>query len=174
MGKYAIVDAKDNIIGFKKHSDILKSDIYRVSVLWVTNSKKQTLLAKRALNKSHDPSLWEPAVAGTVEIDETYRENIIKEAQEEIGLKIDENNLIRGPELFLKKDTGWQFFCHIFLYNTDMDISDFKIQHDEVLEINWFNLADLKELMDKKESMLVSNFDKIFYAIENYKKVDII
>jgi isopentenyldiphosphate isomerase len=82
-----IVNDQDQIIGYKERGTIAQEDIYRVSALWVTNSHGDILLAQRAFTKSHDPGKWGPAVAGTLDEGETYERNIIKETEEEIGLK---------------------------------------------------------------------------------------
>jgi predicted kinase len=82
-----IVNDQDQIIGHKEPGTLLKEDIYRVSSLWVTNSKGDILLAQRKFTQKLDPGKWGPAVAGTVDEGETYESNIIKEAEEEIGLK---------------------------------------------------------------------------------------
>ncbi len=81
-----IVNEQDEIIGYKDRKDRNLVDITRVSALWITNEDGEILLAQRGLNKTHSPGLWGPAVAGTVEEGETYESNIIKEAEEEIGL----------------------------------------------------------------------------------------
>lgn len=44
-------------------------------------------MARRAYTKKHDPWKWVPAVAGTIEEGETYEADMIKEAEEELGLK---------------------------------------------------------------------------------------
>lgn len=81
MMKIQIVDENDKFVSNKERSEVdYKSDIYRVSALWLTNSKGQTLLAKRAMVKDKDPGKWGPAVAGTIDEGETYDENIYKEA----------------------------------------------------------------------------------------------
>ena len=85
--KIIIVDEDDNIIGSKERNSIVSGDIYRVSALLIENSKGEILLAQRALTKKHDPGKWGPPVAGTVEEGETYESNIVKEAEEELGLK---------------------------------------------------------------------------------------
>ena len=71
----------------KNWGDLHPESIYRVSSLWITNSKGEVLLARRAFNKKHDPGKWGPAVSGTVEEGETYESNIIKETEEELGIK---------------------------------------------------------------------------------------
>ena len=75
-----IVDKNDTVIGTKERDEIdYSSDIYRVSALWLTNSNGQALIAKRAMAKKNSPGKWGPAVAGTLETDETYETNIYKD-----------------------------------------------------------------------------------------------
>src|SRR3989338_4963070 len=95
--KIPIVDENDEIIEYKDEKDRKPEDICRVAGLWVTAPNGDILLAQRAFVKKRSPGVWGPAVAGTVEEGETYEQNIIKEAEEEIGLK----NLkpIFGPKI---------------------------------------------------------------------------
>jgi isopentenyldiphosphate isomerase len=79
-----IVNEHDEIIGYKERNDITKEDIYRVSTLLVMNEYDEILLTKRAATKKNNPNKRTLAVNGTVEKGETYEENIIHEAQEEI------------------------------------------------------------------------------------------
>lgn len=141
--KIIIVDRNDNIIGYKDAEVLKKEDIYRVSALWVTNSNKEILLARRHRSKSHHPRKWGPAVAGTVDEGESYEENIIKEAEEELGLK----NIkpIPGPKT--KTEGKYHHFTQWYTLIIDKNISEFKIQKDEVEEIKWFSREELsKEL----------------------------
>ncbi len=87
MKKTIIVDENDKRIGLKIRRDIKQEEIYRVSALWIENSKGDVLLAQRSFDKKNNPGQWGTAVAGTVEEDEDYDLNIYKEAEEEIGLK---------------------------------------------------------------------------------------
>jgi len=83
-----VVDEEDNIIDHMSMNEVDKKDLrYRVAALWLKNSKGENLLARRAYNKIHNPGKWGPAAAGTVEKGETYESNIIKEIQEELGIK---------------------------------------------------------------------------------------
>ena len=99
LKRYLIVDCTDTVIGVKPRNAISPEDIYRVSALWVTNSKGGILLCRRSLSKEHDPGKFGSAVAGTVEEGEEYYSNIIKEAKEEIGLT--EVPFRKGPHLFV-------------------------------------------------------------------------
>lgn len=54
--KIIIVDKNDNVIGSKYREDLIpRKDIYRVSALWITNSKDEVLCTQRSFNKEHNP-----------------------------------------------------------------------------------------------------------------------
>lgn len=149
--KIIIVDENDEIIGYKYRETLNKEDVYRVAALWITNSKGQILLARRHHTKKHHPRRWGPAVAGTVDEGETYEENIIKEAEEELGLK---NILPKiGPKT--KTNDEYHHFTQWYVLNLDKDIKELKIQEDEVEEIKWFYLEELKkQLQERPEEFL--------------------
>jgi len=149
--KIVIVDENDKIIAHKNRGTLNKEDIYRISALWVTNSHGEILLARRHHAKSHHPRKWGPAVAGTNDEGETYKENIIKEAEEELGL-----NEIK-PELSLKIKTDKEFhhFTQWYTLNIDKNIDEFKIQEDEVEEIKWFSPDEFKkEIQERQEEFI--------------------
>lgn len=137
--KIIIVNEKDKVIGSKEQEKIKDDEIYRVSALWVINSNGNILLAKRAFTKSHDPGKWGPAVAGTVDKGETYDSNIIKEAEEELGLKNIKPK--KGPKerVFGKHN----YFCQWYFITVNKGLKEFKIKKDEVAEIKWFTKEEL-------------------------------
>ena len=142
MEPIVIVDKDDNIIGHKKWQDETVDDITRISALWIENSRGQILLARRALNKKYDPGKWGPAVAGTLEKNETYYSNIIKETEEEIGLT--QISPTPGPKLFVRNNDR-NFFAQYYTLKLDRDITDFIIQKDEVMDIKWWDKPELEK-----------------------------
>jgi len=150
--KIIIVNEQDEIVGHKDRDDV-QTEIYRVSALWITNSKGEILLARRAFTKSHSPGKWGPAVAGTVEDGETYESNIVKEAEEELGL----TGITFVKDRKELRRTQWRYFCQWFTAVVDKDISDFTINKDEVAEIRWFSVQELRNDVKKDpEQFLVS------------------
>lgn len=140
--KIQIVDEQDNVIGVKERTGVdYKTDIYRVSALWLTNSKGQTLLAKRAAVKGNDPGKWGPAVAGTIDEGETYDDNIYKEAIEEIGLG--------GAEFTKGKKTRItyprNYFCQWYFVTIDREADTFIMQANEVDELEWVDIEQMKK-----------------------------
>lgn len=165
--KIIIVNKNDKVIGYKDRDKITSSDIYRVSSLWIVNSKGETLLARRAYTKSHDPGKWGPAVAGTVEKGETYYSNIIKESGEELGL-LDVKPIKAHKERFFGK---WTYFCQWYMLKDKKSEVDFKINRHEIVEIRWFSKKALKKELDEKPEEFIGsieNWVKLFDKFSGY------
>lgn len=136
-----VVNEKDEVIGHKERKDANEHDITRISGLWIFNSNKELLLAQRSFNKTHSRGKWGPAVAGTVEEGETYVSNIIKEAREELGVTITEEQLITGPHEF--RETSHKYFHQTYAVKVDLPIESFKLQEEEVASIRWVPIEEL-------------------------------
>ena len=146
-----MVNERDEIIGYKPSDDVTKGEIYRVSALWVTNSNGDILLAQRGLHESHDPGRWGPAVAGTVEKDESYYENVLKEAGEEIGLTGTRLTKAKKQRVSEKYD----YFTQWYTAMVDTPAEEFNIQKEELEQVRWFGREELaRELRDHPERYL--------------------
>ena len=121
--------------------------------MWLTNSKGQILLAQRAFTKKNGPGKWGPAVAGTVENGETYRKNIIKEAEEELGLENIKPIKGQKKRVFGKHN----FFCQMYSLKIDRQIKDFKIQRDEVERVKWISKKELEQKIKSKPEIFISS-----------------
>lgn len=152
-----IVDENDEVIGHKTRSELDTTDldkIYRVTALWLTNSKGEILLAQRALDKVHGPGLWGPAASGTLEEGDTYDSNAAEEAEEELGLK--DMQLTKGPKRYSQgKGRGYRYFTQWYTAVLDKPAADFNIQKEEVEQVRWFTREEIaRELRDHPENYL--------------------
>ena len=139
-----VVDEQDEVIGFKERSEIdFSKDIYRVSCLWIVNSKGEILIARRSNKKEQNPNKWGPSVAGTNDEGETYEENIYKEVREELGVEGLSLKVLR--KIFIHSKA--RYFCAIFISEIDRKIEDFILQENEVDEVMWISREDLKRDM---------------------------
>jgi len=158
-----IVNEQDEIIKNIDASEEQKGDISRVSALWVINEKGEVLLAQRDFKNARDPGRWGPAVAGTVEEGETYEENILKEAKEEIGLinikiKIEEKN---------RRSTSHEYFCQWFSVVVDSKYPFVK-QDIEVEQIKWFAKNEILKLYKENPDSFIPTFETtIKYFLKN-------
>jgi len=134
-----IVNKSDRIIGYKDRKDKLPEDTYRVTALWITNSRDEILIARRSKERKTDGGKWGPAVAGTVEKGETYTSNIIKEAYEEIGLK--DIKPKKGLKRLATKEHN--HFAQWYFLTIDKDVKKFNIDPVEVAELRWIKKTDL-------------------------------
>ena len=160
--KIVIVDGNNKVIGYKERETLKQEEIYRVSALWLTNSKGDILLARRALTKSHNPGKWGPAVAGTLEEGETYDSNIVKETAEELGLK--DIKPKKGP--MIRISDRHNYFAQWYTLTIDKPINQFKIQKEEVEEIKWFSREELAEQLDKKPEEFLKRMKQYFEAFK--------
>ncbi len=153
--KIIIVNEKDEQIGLKERGTLNREDIYRVSALWVTNSKGEILLAQRSFNKKNNPGAWGPAVAGTIAKGETYEENIYKEAKEELGLS--SYKFLKGKKLTrIGPERKNNYFTQYFKLVADIDIKNLKIQESEVEQIKWLSKEEIKKMKENGEKFVDS------------------
>lgn len=148
-----IVNEKDEVIGCKSRENVDREGlIYRVSALWIKNSKGESLLARRARTKTHSPGMWGPAVAGTVAEGESYEDNIIKEAKEELG--VENVSFEAGPKEFVNEKH--KYFAQWFSCLIDKPVEYFKIQEEEVDEVKWFSKEEFEEQTTKFPEEFIS------------------
>jgi isopentenyldiphosphate isomerase len=167
-----IVNEDDIEIGTKEREQLSKDDIYRVSALWVVNSKGEHLLAQRALSKKKNPGKWGPAVAGTVEVGETYETNIVKEIQEELGITLTIENLRLGPKTQRLGPDG-TYFVQWYFATVDKSIEDFNCPKDEVAGLKWLTEQELREVATNKPEELLTSVIEILDVVLSESKEEI-
>lgn len=162
--KRIIVDKDDTILGAKSRDEIdFATDIYRVSALWLWNSKGEVLIAQRAFNKGNGAGLWGPSVAGTVEEGETYDDNIRKETEEEIGVSDVEFE-------FVQKDffAGTRsYFCSVYKVVKDVPEDEFVIQQAEVAAVRWITPDDLRADFAAHPEKYLPSFEQCLGSLRN-------
>jgi isopentenyldiphosphate isomerase len=154
--KIPIVDEQDNILYYKDASERDKrKEVTRTTALWLTDQFGNILLAQRAFSKKVHPGLWGPAVAGSVEEGETYESNIIKEIKEEIGLV--DAKLTLGPKI--RRSGTHEYFGQWFTVVVPHDYP-FKKQDEEVEEIKWFSVDELKQSLKEKPEIFLPSLEQ--------------
>lgn len=154
-----IVNERDEVIGFKPDAEKTASDIGRVTGLFIFNSQKEILLSKRVAGKKHDPNKWSIAVCGTVEEGETYLSNIIKEAEEEIGLKVQAADL--REDFYGLWESTHRFFYKQYHVEVNLPLSAFVLQTDEVAELRFVPAGEFFDWMEKSPQDFVTSMPKV-------------
>ena len=137
---------------------------YRQSVhTWIMNSKGEFLIQKRSPNKKTFPNMWSQT-GGGVDEGETTLQAALRECNEELGISIDLNNI----ELILSFKRKFDF-VDVWLVKQDIDISNIVLQEEEVSEVKWSSIDEIRELMktDKLAKSIEIYFD-MFINLINY------
>lgn len=156
MALIAIVDHDNTVIGRKARTDLHSDDIYTAATLWIKDGKGKVLLSQRSFKKKNSPGKWGPSAAGTIEYDESYISNVIKEAKQELGLNISPEKLQKGPLLFHQH--ARKYFAQSYIYTYVAKEDDFLLQNDEVVDVKWFRIEQIDDLLIKYPEMFSSSF----------------
>lgn len=153
--KIPIVNEQDEVLYYKERDETTPDEIRRIVSLYVFNQNHEVLIAKRCHLKKLDPNLWGPSVAGTVEEGETYDSNVIKEAQEELGL----TNIqpIFYKKLFYTTQHTRRFNSRYYVVINSAE-REFVLQESEVSEIKWTSLEDLENWFNERPQDFVPSF----------------
>ena len=113
-----------------------------VVMVVIRNSKGEFLMQKRVESKGGD---W-GVTGGHPKSGETPIEGIITEVKEELGLDF-------SNEKFIEYDSGCDGKdCYkMYFVTKDIDINDIKIQKEELTEVRWFTMDELKSMVDSGE-----------------------
>ena len=122
---------------------------YGLVGMWVINSKGQVLLQKRNADKKSNPNMW-AICAGHIQTCESYEEAVVREAREELGLRLEKKDYTHFVDLSVgsKLYKGYYTLC-------DWAIQNFKRQESEVSELKWVDFEEFKNMYKKGDETIV-------------------
>jgi isopentenyl-diphosphate delta-isomerase len=159
---FDVLDENGNITGIRKtKKEIHERGLWHQSVhIWIYNSKGEILLQKKSKNKDSWSGMWDISVAGHISAGETPEHAVIREAEEELGIKVSLSQLkklgIRKSERdFNEINFHNKGFDYVYLLKFDGNIKKLKLNGKEVEKVKFFSPKQLeKELNDKELSKL--------------------
>lgn len=151
MEYFDILDDKGALTGKVKarHEVHRDGDWHRAANLWLINGRGEILLQRRSLMKESFAGLWDLSCAGHVQAGSNSRETIMREAEEELGVRILAEELVlltTIQERFVLNEGKYHDneFRDIYLVRKDLEISDCRLQVEEVAEVKWMALKDFR------------------------------
>ena len=130
-----------------------------VVMVVIRNFEGKFLMQKRAKSKGGD---W-GVTGGHPKSGETPYEGIITEVKEELGLDFSNEKLTQFDSGCDGKDCFKMFFV-----TKDIDLKDITIEEDELTEVRWFSMEELKHMVETKE--LNENQIACFIKVSNFLK----
>ena len=122
-------------------------DWHRCAHVWIVASDGRLLLQKRAHAKENWPDLWDISVAGHVSAGESATESAVREAEEELGLRVAPAELEHIGTLRyatqLRDDYIENEFHEVHILRRDVDVSSLTLDPAEVAAVQWVAFADL-------------------------------
>lgn len=174
MEKVIIVDENDTFVRICERDKWKEGEIHRSSVLWISNSVGEILIAQRSFSKKHAPGKWGPAATGTVNEGESYESNIQKEAKEELNLDIRLEQLLFGNKVVVGKPSNRRM-QQWFMARIDIPLEELKPQEEEVAAIRWVHWSKLeKELLEAPDEFVGANPQVFPQLIEWTKRSNLV
>lgn len=144
--------------------DEFESDSYHLAVhACIFNSNNEMLIQQRQPFKSGWSDMWDITVGGSAVSGETSQTAVERELFEEIGLKINFQNI--RPNLTVNFDVG---FDDIYLIEKEVDINGLKLQYEEVQRVKWASIDEIYQKID--EGIFIPYYKsiiKLFFDMRN-------
>ncbi len=133
----------------------LKVGEYMMSVhIYLCNLQGEYLIQRRSIKKELLPGVWD-VTGGAVISGEDSCEAAIREVDEELGIKLDKDNLF--PVLTVRREHN---FANVWFAIADFKLSDCILQAEEVDEVRFVSSGEMKKLLTEA-----------VYREEDYKKL---
>ena len=150
----------------RKDKNKLNENEYTLAVhCWIINSKNEILITQRNPNLNRG-GMWEDTHGG-VKSGKTSIEGMKRELKEELGIEIEENELILVKTL--KRKNVFRD-CYVVLKDISLDYINFN--DNEVMNCKYVSIEEFKEIIKKGESTFTDFSQTIFSYIDldNLKK----
>jgi len=136
--------------------------------IWIINSKGELLIQKRSTNKPKNPGKW-ACTAGAVDAGETSLDGAKREVKEELGLELEEDKFD-----FLISFKREFTFIDVWLIKADIEISDIKLQEEEVDEAKWISINELEKMLETEEFVqsIKLYYDLFMSILEKYYNIN--
>ena len=133
---------------------------HRAAHIWFVNSKNEILLQQRAEHIESHPGEYDISAAGHLQAGDSRIEGALREIEEELGIKLKEDDLIKLGELrqestqydgkYINKEHN-----DVYVVKKDIPISDFTIDESEVDHIEYVPIDKFKKWISERKEDLV-------------------
>lgn len=140
--------------------EILRNkQLHKEICVFILNDQKEVLLQKRSPNKKAYPNRW-ALLTGRVELNETFKNAAIREINEEVGLKINKENLNLFSKRTFTNDNIHYEITYFYYIKSNLKESDFIIQKEELSQVKWINIDVVIDMIEKQQDNIIINKNK--------------
>jgi len=169
MEKWDVYDREGLLTGYTKtRDDTWTSEEYHLGAsVWIANHNGELLIQKRAASKKRSPNLW-CNIGGSVLSGETSRQGCVREVREEVGISIDGDALVLLQRLIFANT-----ICDDYALVYDFPIDNAIMQPEEVSDVKWASIDDIKSLFSQGLFMInsLADIDKVIEFITSQSDI---
>ena len=162
-----IRDKNGNPTGVIKERSLVHADgdLHGTSHVWIVKKNEKgsydLLLQKRSENKDAFPGCYDISSAGHLPAGQDYLTSALRELEEGLGIKAEPEQLYfmglhegKCEEIFYGKPFKNHEISRVYIYEEPIDITELKLQKEEVEEVRWM---DSEELLKKVRNGEIKN-----------------
>jgi isopentenyl-diphosphate delta-isomerase type 1 len=160
----SVVDENDKLIKGEERKIVHSSTLWHRGIhVFVFNNKGELLIQLRSSTKDKYPNTYDCSISGQVSFGENYEATALRELEEELGIE----NVNIKPVLHFRMPYGPNDYhvCKLFMCYYSEKIKP----NEEISEVKFFNLDELKKLINEKPDMFTPWFIEM---LKWYHKID--
>ena len=138
-------------------------DYHVVVHVCIFNSQGEMLIQQRQPFKEGWSNFWDITVGGSAVAGDSSQEAAQRELEEEIGLKLDLQNV--RPHITLHFERG---FDDIYLIEQEVDLHTLTLQYEEVQDVRWASKEEILEMITTGE--FIPYFESIIEFLFDVRK----
>lgn len=145
---------------------------HRIVVIAIIDAQGNILMQQRSKDKAQNPGKWDVTSAGHVSSGQTSTEAAIRETLEEVGIKVNEEELeyvltYRNKENVEEDYIDDEIYDCYIVKRDKIDLRDIKVQESEVEQVKLCNLKEFNQIIENGNIM---KRDKLYKKIIEYLK----
>lgn len=145
---------------------------HRIVVIAIIDAQGNILMQQRSKNKTKNPRKWDVAAAGHVSSGQTSTEAAIRETLEEVGIKVNEEELeyvltYKNEENVEEDYRDNQIYDCYIVKRDKINLRNIKVQESEVEQVKLCNLKEFNQIIENGNIM---ERDELYKKIIEYLK----
>ena len=137
-----------------------RGKLHNEVTIYIINNKKEVLLQRRSKNRRFCPNML-GVIAGHVSYNETPLVCAGREIIEEVGVRINKNNIHPLYDRYLVKEKFNNHFMYPFYAVCNKEASEFKVQKEELSYVKWYSIDKVIKMIKEENKELVFKKEEI-------------
>jgi isopentenyldiphosphate isomerase len=146
--------------------DRIRNVYHRGTDIWVINDKNELMVPIRGPNKDLYPSMADNSVGEHNNINENYLDTAVRGFDEELGIKVNKQDLNLIAKLPVYDSNQWQWSQYYVYHDKD---GKYNPSEKEISSIEWIKLKDLTDLRVKELNFRPDHLPAFKLFLEKYK-----